>query len=181
MKNQVMALVSAGILLAGCNTYTAQQYQSSPENTIALRDIAATGKRASVGKVTTASSVVTRPTCGLAGSIDIGGELDITAAIKQAFQAEFLAGDIYSSRGTPINVVVTEMKPEHYSISGKWTIGLSVSSSKGQGYNVGTVYNFGTSFSLRHVACNNTADAFNRALAKAINNMVKNPKFRSLL
>ncbi len=178
MKTQVMALVSAGILLAGCDTYTAQQYQSSPENTIALRDIAATGKRASVGKVTTASSVVTRPTCRLAGPIDIGGGLDITAAIKQAFQAEFLAGDIYSSRGTPINVVVTEMKPD--SISGKWTIGLSVSSSKGKVYNVGTVYNFSTSFSAL-AACNNTADAFNRALAKAINNMVKNPKFRSLL
>ncbi|WP_170925242.1 hypothetical protein [Roseovarius gaetbuli] len=98
--------------------------------------------------------------------------------MKQAFQAEFLAGNIYSARGTPIVVELTELKPD--SFGGKWTIGLNVASSKGSSYNVRTVYNFKTSFSAI-AACNNTADAFNRALAQSINDVVSNPRFRSLL
>ena len=178
MKHQILTLVAAGLILAGCDTYTAQQYQSSPANVIALQSIAATGKRASVGSVTTASGVETNPTCRLAGPLDIGGGQDVATAIKQAFQAEFLAGNIYSSRGRPINITVTELKPD--SMSGNWTIGLAVASSNGQGFDVKTVHNFSTSFSAM-AACNNTADAFNRALAKSINNVVLNPRFRSLL
>lgn len=178
MKYKFAALVAAGILLAGCDTYTAQQYQSSPTNVIALQSIAASGKRASVGPVRIASGVETRPTCRLAGPLDISGGQDLASAIQQAFQAEFLAGNIYSSRGRPINITVTELMPD--SMSGSWTIGLKVGSNKGQAFSVRTVHQFSTSFSAM-AACNNTADAFNRALAKAINDVVSNPKFRGLL
>ncbi len=178
MKTQILSLAAAGILLAGCDTYTAQQYQSSPSNVIALQAVAATGKRASVGSVTAAEGVTTRPTCRLAGPIDIGGGIDVTAAIKQALQAEFLAGNAFSPRGTQVNAVVTELKPD--SFSGNWTIGMTVSSSKGQGFNIWTVHKFSTSFSAA-AACNNTADAFNRALALSINKIVTDPRFRALL
>jgi len=178
MKIKIMTLVAASFILAGCDTYTAPQYQSSPENVIALRSIAASGKRASVGSVTAAEGVKTRPSCRLAGPIDMGGGQAVTSAIKQALQAEFLAGNIYSTRGRPINVIVTELKPD--SFSGKWIIGLTVSSGKGQSYSVKTVHKFSTSFSAV-AACGNTADAFNRALAKSINSLVTNPRFRSLL
>ena len=178
MKIQIFALIAAGFILAGCDTYTAQQYQSSPENVIALQSVAASGKRASVGSVTTANGVVTRPTCRLAGPIDLGGGLDVPSVIKQALQSEFLAGNIYSQDGTPLNVVLTELTPD--SVNGKWTIGLNASSPKGQGFDVNTVHNFSTSFSAIS-ACNNTADAFNRVLAKAINMVVSHPQFTGLL
>lgn len=178
MKVQFLSLVASGIILAACSTYAPQQYQSNPSNVIALQTIAATGKRASVGSVTAAEGVVTRPTCRLAGPIDVGGGIAVTDAIKQALQAELLAGDVFSTRGTQINAVITELEPD--SFSGNWKIGMTVSSTTGQGFNVNNVHKFSTSFSAA-AACNNTADAFNRALASSINKIVTDPRFKSLL
>ena len=178
MKARFMTIACACVFLAACDTYTAQQYQSNPSNVIALQAVAATGKRASVGSVTAAEGVVARPTCRLAGPIDIGGGEDAVAVVKQALQAELLAGNVYSPRGTQLNAVVTRLKPD--SFNGKWEMGMTVSSRKGQGFNVTTVHEFSTSFSAA-AACNNTADAFNRALASLINKVVTDPRFRSLL
>lgn len=178
MKTKLMMFIAAGLILAGCDTYSAQQYQSNPENVIALQKVSASGKRASVGSVKTAEGVATKPPCRLAGPLDIGGGLPISSVIKQALQSELLAGNAYSSRGTPINVVVTQLTPD--SFTGKWTIGLNVASPKGQGYSVKTVHGFRTSFTAVS-ACRNTAEAFNRALAKTINAVVTHPRFRSLL
>lgn len=177
MKKSFAIVAVTSILLAGCDTYTSDQYQSTPQNTITLQTIAATGKRASVASVTVATGVEPRPACRLAGPIDIGGGNDIAAVIKQALQAEFLAGNIFSPNGVPLSLVVTELEPD--SFSGTWTIGLRVSSPKGA-YDVKHVSKFSTSFSA-YSACNNTADAFNRALSETILSIIQHPSFRSIL
>ncbi len=178
MINKIAAFSLVGLILTGCDTYTTPQYQTNPSNVIALQSIAASGKGTSVGTVTAAAGIVEKPTCRLAGPLDLGGGQNISKVVEQALQAEFLAGKMYNRNGRAINVVVTELKPD--SFAGTWTIGMRVSSNKGQSYDVNTVHKFGTSFSAA-AACKNTADAFNRALSKSINNMISDPRFKSLI
>ncbi|NDV51477.1 hypothetical protein [Salipiger sp. PrR003] len=168
----------SAITLAGCDTYTAQQYQSSPQNVIALQQIAAQGNRASVGTVSLAAGIEPRPTCRLAGPLDLGGGDNVAATIKQAIQAEFLEAGIFSVNAVPVNFTITRLVPN--SMEGSWEIGIRASSQRNAGYEVVSTTPFSTSFTAM-AACNNTATAFNRALSMSINEVVTDPRFRSLL
>lgn len=172
----ILVLLTCGIL-AGCDSYTSQQYQTNPQNTIALQNVASSGKRATIAKVSLAEGVNGKPTCRLAGPIDLGGGSDAATAIQQAFLAEFLASGLHNASGTPLTITVTTLKPD--SVSGQWTIGMRIASAKGA-FDVNTTTKFSTSFSAV-AACNNTATAFNQALSATILQVVRNPKFISLL
>lgn len=179
MKIRMLAFPAVLALgVSGCDTYTAQQYQSSPQNTIALQEIAARGERATVGNVQLAEGIEPRPTCRLAGPLDLGGGDNLAQTIKQAVQAELLAGGIYKAGATPININVTALKPD--SFNGQWVIGLQAYSDRSQGYAVRSTTDFSTSFSAVS-ACNNTATAFNRALAEAINKLISDPRFAQMI
>ncbi|MPQ95274.1 hypothetical protein [Thioclava sp. JE_KL1] len=179
MKIKAFALMAcAAISLAACDTYTAQQYQTTPQNTIVIQQLASTGARASVGDVRLAEGIEARPTCRLAGPLDLGGGDDLANTIKQAIQGELLAGGMFRVNATPINITVTELKPD--SFNGSWTIGLQAYSRKSSGYAIQSTTGFSTSFSAVS-ACNNTATAFNRALSDAIQKLVKDTRFKSLL
>lgn len=166
------------LFLSACDSYTAPQYQSSAANTIALQELAARGELASVGEVRLAEGVEPRPACRLAGPLDLGGGDNIADTIKRAFQAELLAGNVYSARGTPVNLMVTTLSPN--SVSGQWVIGLQATGNRSEGFAVQSATEFSTSFSAT-AACNNTATAFNRALADAINALVTDPRFARLI
>jgi hypothetical protein len=179
MKTKAFALLTTiAISLSGCDTYTAQQYQTSPQNTIALQELAARGERATIGEVRLAAGIEPRPTCRLAGPLDLGGGDNLDQTIKQAVQAELLAGGIYKAGGTPISINVVTLKPD--SFEGQWTIGLQPYSARSSGFSVQSTSEFSTSFGAA-AACNNTASAFNRALAEAINKMVADPRFADLM
>jgi hypothetical protein len=170
-------LLLSAIALAGCDSYTSQQYQANPQNTIALQPIAASGRKANVASVQLAGNVPARPTCRLAGPIDIGGGNDAATVIKQAILTELLAAGVYRDNGTPISVLVTKLDPDTF--AGTWSIAMTISTPKGS-MNVERVSSFSTSFS-GIAACNNTATAFNQALSLTILDAVRNPKFRSIL
>ncbi|OOY03002.1 hypothetical protein BMI87_19880 [Thioclava sp. F28-4] len=114
----------------------------------------------------------------MAGPLDLGGGDDLANTIKQAIQGELLAGGMFRVNATPINIIVTELKPD--SFNGSWTIGLQAYSRKSSGYAIQSTTGFSTSFSAVS-ACNNTATAFNRALSDAIQKLVKDTRFKSLL
>lgn len=177
MKKPIISVALATLFLAGCDSYAAPQYQTNPQNTIALQSVAASGKRATVASVSLAQGINPRPSCRLAGPIDLGGGQDAQTIIRQAILAELLAAGVQSPNGTPLSVTVTELEPS--SVNGTWTIGLRMTSPKGS-YDVSQVTNFSTSFSAVS-ACNNTAMAFNRALSATILAAVQHPSFRSLL
>jgi hypothetical protein len=179
MKIKAFVLLTiVAVSVSGCDTYTAQQYQTSPQNTIALQELAVRGERATVGDVRLAEGIEPRPTCRLAGPLDLGGGDNLGQTIKQAVQAELLAGGIYKTGGTPISINVVMLEPD--SFNGKWTIGLQPYSVRSSGFAVQSVTEFSTSFSAT-AACNNTANAFNRALADAINKMVTDPRFAQMI
>ena len=175
-----LALIAIPVfLLAACDTSVTPSYQTSPQNTIALQPVAASGKRANVHTFNVAAGVNTTPTCRLAGPIDVGGGQPATQALKDAITAELLAAGMYSERGTPLTITLTEMKVD--TVSGFWTLAATVQSSKlPKGYTVNTRYDFKTSFSAAS-ACPNAALAFNRAASAFINKIVTNPQFRSAI
>jgi hypothetical protein len=179
MKIKTIALPALiALSLSACDTYTAQQYQSSAANTISLQQLAARGERATVGEVILAEGIQPRPTCRLAGPLDLGGGDNLTETIKQAIQTELLAGGVYKPGATPISINVVALTPD--SMKGQWTIGLQVYSTRSSGFTVQSVTEFSTSFSAV-AACGNTATAFNRALSAAINMMVSDPRFAQLI
>ncbi|RQP07562.1 MAG: hypothetical protein D1H97_02200 [Paracoccus sp. BP8] len=166
-------------LLAACDTSVTPTYQTSPQNTIALQSVAATGKRANVHTFVAAEGVNTAPTCRLAGPIDVGGGQPAAQALKDAITAELLAAGVYSDRGTPLTITLTDMKVDTF--SGYWNLAATVQSSKlPKGFKVSTRYDYKTSFSAA-AACQNAAVAFNRAAASFIHDIVTNPSFRSAL
>lgn len=179
MKIKILAFFAiAAVSISACDTYTAQQYQTTAQNTISLQELAARGERATVGEVRLAQGIEPRPTCRLAGPLDLGGGDNLAQTIKQAVQSELLAGGMYKAGGTPININVIALKPD--SFNGQWTIGLQPYTSRSTGYVVQSVSQFSTSFSAV-AACNNTTTAFNRALAEAINKMVTDPRFAQMI
>ncbi|NRP31689.1 MULTISPECIES: hypothetical protein [unclassified Aliiroseovarius] len=179
MKTKLFAAsLCTAFVLAGCDSYTAPQYQNSAANTITLQQLSSHGSRAGVGEIRLAEGVKARPTCRLAGPLDLGGGDNVASTIKMAIQSELLAGGVFKANATLINIVVTKLEPN--SFDGNWQIGLQVSSRKGAGYEIQSLTKFSTSFSAV-AACNNTASAFNRALSEAIHIMVSDPRFKSLL
>ncbi|SHI87713.1 hypothetical protein SAMN02744035_01859 [Thalassobacter stenotrophicus DSM 16310] len=117
--------MTCAVLVSGCDSYISQQYQANPQNTIALQSIAASGRKANVASVRLAENVPERPTCRLAGPIDIGGGNDAATVVQQAFLTELLAADVFKAKGTPISIIVTKLEPDTF--SGIWTIGMTVS------------------------------------------------------
>jgi len=174
----VLLPIILAFTLTACDTYTSLQYQSTPQNTIALQNLASTGASATVGDVRLAEGIVARPTCRLAGPLDLGGGDNLAETIKQALQAELLAGGMYQTGQTPINITVTELEPD--SFSGSWNIGLQAFTQSNSGFSIESATSFSTSFSA-YSACQNTATAFNRALADAIYRLVTDDRFASLI
>ncbi|MGP3698937.1 hypothetical protein [Rhodobacter sp. NSM] len=167
------------LMLTACDTSVTPSYQTSPQNTIALQPVAASGKRAKVHAFRVAEGVNTEPTCRLAGPIDVGGGQSAAQALQDAITAEFLAAGLYSDRGTPLTITLTDMKVD--TLSGYWILAAKVQSSKlPQGYVVTTRHDYKTSFSA-YSACPNAALAFNRAAAAFINQIVTDPAFRSAI
>lgn len=167
------------LFLAACDTSVTPTYQTSPQNTIALQPVKASGKRANVYSFVAAEGVNTSPTCRLAGPIDVGGGQPAAQALKDAITAELLASGVYSDRGTPLTITLTDMKVDTF--SGYWNLAATVQSSKlPKGFTVNTRYDYKTSFSAV-AACQNAAVAFNRAAAAFINDIVTTPSFRSAI
>ena len=131
-------------MLSACDTYTSQQYQTSPQNVIELQQLSASGARASVGQVNLAENVEARPQCRLAGPLDLGGGNNVADTIKQAIQAEFLGGGLFSPNAKPINVTVTQLKPD--SFAENWQLNFLVSSQSGRSFKVNSTTEFSTSF-----------------------------------
>lgn len=174
-----ISIIISLVALSACDSTTTPGYQTSPENTIALMNVASAGERASVTRISATGAVDTTPTCRLLGALDIGGGKSTEQALQSALQAELLAAGVFSPSGTPITVTLTEFAPN--SFDGSWTIGGTVSTPKlPEGFTVNTRFDFKTSFTA-YSACRNTALAFNNAASQFINDIVTHPSFRQAI
>ena len=138
-------------------------------------ELAGAGEKASVASVSFAQGIDDKPLCRLMGELDIAGGLSTTEKIKEAIQKEFLEGGVYSTKGTAINVTMTQL--DISTVSGTWDLSARVTSSKNlAGFVASSNTNYKTSFSAVY-ACDNAAKAFNVALGELINSIVTHPDF----
>ncbi|RWR28737.1 hypothetical protein D2T29_16035 [Sinirhodobacter populi] len=179
LASKIAMVITAAVALAACDTSVTPTYQTSPQNTIILQGVAAGGKRVSVASFTAAPGVDVNPSCRLMGPIDVGGGQTPERVLHDALTAELLAAGIYSPKGTPLDITLTDMQVS--SMNGHWILAGTVKSPKlPQGYSVQAKYDFKTSFSAVS-ACQNTALAFNKATSAFIHAIITHPSFRAAI
>jgi len=172
---KLIAFFFVAITLTACETTQAPRYTASSDNTISLMDLSAKGERASVASVSISPGIDAKPLCRLMGELDIAAGKTTQEAIKEALQAELLAGKIYSKSGTALIVEITRMDVS--TINGTWDLAAKISSNKNPaGFIVNDRFDYKTSFSA-YKACDNATIAFNSALAQLFNKAFNHPRF----
>jgi hypothetical protein len=175
-------LVSAALILAGCETTNSIPYKASTSNIISIQQAtSAKGLKVSVGDVALAPGVDESPTCRLMGPVKVAPGKTPAQYIKEAFIEELFAAQAYDPKSP--NVVTASIdKLVFSSISpASWTIGLKVKSSKSTGgYPAAVDYKFDTSFTA-YGACKNVADAFGPAVQELLKQVVTSPGFAELV
>lgn len=175
------AVTISALVLAACETTTAIPYQASTQNVITTQ----TTTRAANTKVTlgafTAGAGAKKPTCRLAGEVDVAPGKSIEVFIRDAMQTElFMAGAYDPAAPTTVRGNLDKVDLSTVG-TGSWTLGLTVTSSADPaGYSVTTTYPFASSFSAAG-ACKNATAAFNPAVQDLLGKVVSNPRFRTLV
>lgn len=182
MKSINTIIISAiAFLITGCETTNSIPYKASTSNVISIQQkLQASGKKLSVGNVSSAAGVDSNPMCRLMGPIKVSPGKTLPQYIKEAFQEELFMAQVYQADSN--NII--EGKVEALSFSSvspaSWNITMSVKSNTSNGYSVSIKYPFDTSFSA-YSACKNVADAFAPAVQELLKQVVNDPQFISLV
>jgi hypothetical protein len=175
-----LTLVAAGALLAGCETPTTQRYAVSPDNNVAIKQLAATG----VGMATFAAPATFDANCRALGALQVSDGLTHTQYIQKAFEDELKMAGALATAAPRVTlsgkVDKLEFSTTRGLTGGSWTIELSLRSSNGQSMTSSEYYEFNSGFAAPE-ACRNTAEAFSRAVQNLVGKTVRNPQFAALV
>jgi hypothetical protein len=179
-KVQLAATAAALLLLAGCDTTSAiAPYSASTTNVLAFQTaLKPQGGNVKVGDFTAAE--YTKPSCRLAGSLDVTAGKSYEQYIKDAMQTELFTAQVYDVN-SPVTISgrLDTVKVNTFG-TGSWTLGLQVTSNRDPvGYHVTVVHSFATSYSAMS-ACRNATSAFTPAVQDLIGQVVTNPGFGKL-
>lgn len=177
---RTLAIVSASALvLAACESTTSLPYQASTQNVIAAQQaLNETEAKVSVAPFSAASGVA-KPTCRMAGQLDVAPGTDIQSYIRNAFEAEMFMADLLDANGTSIRGHIEDVQVSTFG-TGSWTLVMSVSSDHlPEGYQVTSSHGFATSFSA-YMACQNASVAFNSAVQALLSDVINHPSFSRL-
>ena len=164
------------VLCAGCSSYAVPRYGVSVANVTALKQ--AGGQKVAVGKFTATDSRY-EIGCRAVGPIKTPDQRPFEAYIRKALIDELQLAELYAESG-PITLTGTLDKVDFSSTGGKWSLGLTVTSSNGRSLSVTNDYDYETSF-IAEKACALTAQAFGPAVQVLIGTLVHNPEFAALL
>lgn len=180
MFKKIGVLVFVGVLASACESTSSLPYQISTQNVIAAQQVVgASNVEVNVGPFT-ASEGVSKPTCRLAGQLDIAPGKDVETFIRDAFESELFATGAYNRNGVTISGNIESVEVNTVG-TGSWTIAMSVrSEADPQGYRVTATHTFATSFSA-YAACQNAATAFNPAVQTLLGNVVQHRGFAALV
>jgi hypothetical protein len=174
------ATIGALALVAGCDTTTAvAPYSASTPNVLAFQSsLKSSGGTVRVGDFSSPDSA--KPSCRLAGGLDVTAGKSYGEYIKDAMQTELFAAQVYDVN-SPVTITgsVDEVKVNTFG-TGSWSLGLQVKSNRDPvGYHVRVVHNFATSYSA-YSACKNATAAFAPAVQDLLGLVVNNPSFAKL-
>lgn len=177
----VGALAASLVAVAACDTTSAiAPYSPSTSNVLAFQSaLKPSATTVSVGDFTQAAGVA-KPSCRLAGSLDVTSGKAIEQYIKDALQTELFTAQVYDVNSpVKINGRLDEVKVNTFG-TGSWTLGLQVTSNRDpEGYHVQAVRTFSSSMSAM-AACQNATNAFAPTVQDLIGQVVSNPGFAKL-
>jgi hypothetical protein len=177
-----VALAGALVALGGCDTTSAiAGYSPSTANVLAFQTaLKSSGRTARVGDFTAAPDVE-KPTCRMAGTLDVSPGKELEQYVKDALQTELFTAQVYDvASPVVINGRLDRATVDTFG-SGSWTLGLQVTSSVDPvGYHVEATRAFKSSYSAM-AACQNATNAFAPTVQDLIAQVVNNPGFARLV
>ena len=175
MMGRGVVLVMLGLLVAGCEDYSAPRYSMSADSQVALKGLGTV--RINVGDFHEPKQF--GPGCRAAGPITASDKLGFAAYIRKALVDELKVAGLYNETSA-VTLTGEVDKLAFSSTVGSWDIGLVVTSSNGKSLAVEEHYSFPTAFAAVN-ACKRVADAYAPAVQDLIQKLVSSPAFRSLI
>jgi hypothetical protein len=169
-------LLLAVFMLAGCETFTFQQYSLSQRNIQIIRETMVSGGVSSiaVGEFTAASPGHFEIECGMNGQIRTPQDIPFEKYIREAFIDELKKADAYwldqIEAGRVITGYLDNVKIN--STTGSWDFKLIIKFKSGESF---TVFE---SYPLDDVSCEQSAAAFVPAVQELIYKIITHPVFR---
>lgn len=164
------------MILSGCSTHSALTYSISPDNVVVLRKVK---NSLAVGDFNSTQLGLRQIDCRMVGPVEPPEGITFSEYIRKAFIGELQIAEKYDQAskyvitGNLDNIAMS-------SYSGTWSIDLTLMSSNGQKLSKRTVYDFKTNF-VGEIACQKAALAFQPAVQHAIQQLVTDPEFASLV
>jgi hypothetical protein len=175
MNIRALMLLLVGVVLAGCETYSAPRYGISADNVVALKSLAPS--RIKVGAFAEPQKFADG--CRAAGPITAGDGLGFAAYIRKALIDELKIAGVYDDNGSVV-LTGTVTNLAFSSTIAFWDIALTVTSSNGRSVSVQEHYEFPSSFAAV-TACKRVADGYFPAVQNLLQKLIASPDFRGLV
>jgi hypothetical protein len=175
MKNVCLIMVVVAALISGC-AYNVAQYGASVRNVESIKEYNI--KPVTVAQFTSAKPGLTSITCRAAGPVTVTPSFE--GYIERAFIDELkLAGVYNTASNITLSGRLEEVDFSSGMTDGNWTFVLTLSNNRNESFTTKSIFNFSGSFSADK-ACQEVAQAFNPAVQKLIEDVVRNPKFKQI-
>ncbi len=179
MIKKILLAGACGLLLAACETPTTQRYAISADNSMAIRNLHASG----VGIGSFSPPADFSANCRALGPVRVADNLSHTEYIRKAFEDEMKVAGAYAAAPRVLlngKIDKLEFSSSRGLTGGSWTIDMSLASSNGKTLSVKEYYEFDSGFSAPE-ACRQTAEAFSRAVQNLVGKAVNDPGFPTLV
>ena len=166
----VVVLVLCG---SGCSTFAASRYGASTDNVLTMRDMRIGNVR--VGAFTATQPEVREIMCRGAGPIKTPDNETFADYVRKALVDELRLANKYA-QGSPVVITGNLDVIDFDSMSGKWTVGLTLQSSNGWWVRELEEYRFTPSM-RGEIGCSQTAQALMPAVQDLLGKVIRSPKF----
>jgi hypothetical protein len=150
-----MIAALALISMSGCSTYAVQRYSVKADNVVAYR---ATNKKFSVGTFTSKEAGQKEIMCRGVGPIKTPDNQSFADYIAGAITDELKMAGAFDAKA-PVSLSGKLDEVQFDSMSGLWTLSLTINASSGKSIQKQEKYKYTTSY-YGETACNQTAQAF---------------------
>jgi hypothetical protein len=154
MKRFILSAIALATL-SGCSTYAVQRYSVKADNVVAYRE---TNKKYNVAPFTASTPELKEIMCRGVGPIKTPDNQTFAAYIAGAVTDELKMAGAFDAKSS--NTLTGNLDDIQFdSMSGSWTIVLSLKASNGDSVKKQEKYKYTTSY-YGETACNQTAQAF---------------------
>jgi len=166
-----------GILSTGCS-YNVSKYGASVENVNTIKRL---DKKINVQKITSNKPGLSSITCRAAGPVGTPDSMPFETYIRNALISELQLADKFDPKSNlVINGHLENIDFNSNIGMANWQFTLKATSNKNKSVLIKSTYEFSGSF-VADKACQEVAQAFAPAVQKLIQDMVSNPRFKTLL